>query len=215
MTVGLAIETSSATYGAAVSVDGEVGAYRMAHRGEFENVGALTRSVLADADVALGDVEFFAVNIGPGFLTSVRAGVAYVNALSFGGGGLPIRTVDSLRLLALQASHLGTSAPVLSLRNAGGGTVFGGLFVSDGASRYLLGTFRDVVAELANGLSSVVVAGVLRTEVKDVLAGCEVTDSGVETSTVLTLHEAAMASSLYEDAKLALPLTENSPIFHG
>jgi tRNA threonylcarbamoyl adenosine modification protein YeaZ len=215
VTACLAIETSSPTYGAAVSVDGEVRAYRMAHRTEFENVGELTRSVLEEAGIAVGDLELFAVNIGPGYLTSVRAGVAYVNALSFGGGGLPIRVVDSLRLLALQASQLDSSAPVLSLRNAPGGEVFGGLFTSDGAKSYRVGKFREVVAGLAGELSSVVVAGVSRTEVKDVLHGCDVTDSGVETSTVLTLHEAAVVRSLHDDVKLALPLTENSQIFHG
>jgi hypothetical protein len=135
--------------------------------------------------------------------------------MAFGLGGRPIRVGDSLRLLALQASHVSSVAPVLSLRKAPGGTMFGGLFAPDGGKKYVLGEFRDVVTELVGDLSTVVVAGVARTEVKDVLQGCDVVDSGIETSTVLTLHEAVTVRSLGETVKLAQPLSENSPIFHG
>ncbi|MBW2543077.1 MAG: tRNA (adenosine(37)-N6)-threonylcarbamoyltransferase complex dimerization subunit type 1 TsaB, partial [Deltaproteobacteria bacterium] len=59
-------------------------------------------ALLERAGAALGDLEAFAVSIGPGSFTSLRVGIATLKGLAF-ESGLPIAPVSTLAALARAA----------------------------------------------------------------------------------------------------------------
>ncbi|WP_415624399.1 hypothetical protein [Phytohabitans flavus] len=72
----------------------------------FVNVGELAAATLREAGHGFEDLERLAVNVGPGNLGSVRAGVSYANGLAF-SLQVPVLGVDSLTLTAIQAGRPG------------------------------------------------------------------------------------------------------------
>ncbi|MDT5039005.1 MAG: tRNA threonylcarbamoyladenosine biosynthesis protein TsaB, partial [Micromonosporaceae bacterium] len=125
MSLTLAVETSSIEYGVALFTPDALIAHRTLRRDDpsFRGIGELAAELLTAAGRRIRDVERLAVDLGPGNLSSVRAGVAYVNGLAF-SLGIPIFGVSSLDLLAVEASEKadpaeGSGSAVLCLRNAG------------------------------------------------------------------------------------------------
>ena len=128
----LALETSTATFAAALATADDVLASR-AQAGvpaAERDLPGLVSGLLADAGRSFADVSRIAVDVGPGNLTAVRTGVAYGNGLAFALGA-GVATANSLELMAAQA---GSSVPVLCLRNAGAGRAYAGWFAA-GAGR--------------------------------------------------------------------------------
>jgi hypothetical protein len=144
----------------------------------------------------------------------VRAGISYVNGLAF-SVGCPIVSVDSLSLLAREVQR--TEEPVLCLRNAGSGNVYAGLFVPGAAPVLRRGPLRSLVPELAAGLTALSVVGVFRDDVRALLPGCLVKDTGIDTAGVLTLHDLVTdpAGGAPAAVAVATPLTDSSAVFGG
>jgi tRNA threonylcarbamoyladenosine biosynthesis protein TsaB len=96
----LAIETATAVTRVAL-LDGEcvVAEVEDAERAHAAALLPAVERALADAALALSDVEGFAVSIGPGSFTGLRIGLATVKAFSL-GGGRPTAAVPSLAALA-------------------------------------------------------------------------------------------------------------------
>lgn len=197
MSVILAVETSSPSYGAGVSRSGEVLAHETVRRGgpAFHSIGHLVASCLETAGVRFADVDVLAVDCGPGNLNSVRAGVAYVNGLAF-SLDKPVFAAGSLEVLALQAAAEAPHLPVLCVRRTQGGAVFAGLYpagftgrvAADNPPALRTGPLAETVSALACGLAEFTVAGPCHGELKDLLPDRRVHDSGVEFPDVLALH---------------------------
>lgn len=217
MTLALAVETSSVQYGIAVFDGREVIAHRTIRRDdpEFASVGDLAAAVLGMAGRSFGELGLLAVDVGPGNLTSVRAGVAYVNGLAF-SVGCPVVGIDSLRLLAHQAVGRTTRSAVC-LRNAGSGNVYAGLFAPDAAPVLRCGPLDSVVPLLARGRSELLAVGAFRDEVRTLLPDTKVEDTGIDTASVLTLHDLMTdpAELVPEPALVTSPLTDSSLVFSG
>ena len=150
----LALETSTATFAAALATADDVLASR-AQAGvpaAERDLPGLVSGLLADAGRSFADVSRIAVDVGPGNLTAVRTGVAYGNGLAFALGA-GVATANSLELMAAQA---GSSVPVLCLRNAGAGRAYAGWFAA-GAGTYRHGPLAEVVRMVSG--PEVVVAG--------------------------------------------------------
>jgi tRNA threonylcarbamoyladenosine biosynthesis protein TsaB len=241
VSVILAIETSSIEYGVALFTPDGLIVHRTLRRDDpsFGGIGELVAALLVSAGRQFRDLGRLAVDLGPGNLSSVRAGVAYANGLAF-SLGIPIFGANSLDLLAIEASAKtdpaeGSGSAVLCLRNAGGGDVYagryrggvrglpGGAGEADVALRR--GPLTSVVTALvggpggAGGLSRVLVAGSFRREVAallpDVAPGVMVIDTGIEVPPVLALCRLATSAG---DAPadlvgVASPLTDSSPVF--
>ena len=230
MTLTLAVETSSRAFGAALISDGTVLAQASADRSDpgFVDVGVLAGSVIAEAGRTVADLDRLAVDVGPGNLASVRAGIAYVNAVAF-ARAIPVVPLDSLALLG--------GPGTLALRLAGGSLVYASLTRADGRVATRLGDLAVVVKELfhpddasvpaAEGGSPrarshpddapVRVAGARRPQAIALLAelGVEATDSGVDAPGIDALVEALRTGEHDEPVVSAAPLTEASVRFRG
>ncbi|BCB79494.1 hypothetical protein Pflav_059040 [Phytohabitans flavus] len=108
MKLTLSIETSSSDYGVALSAGRDLVRHQTVSRltPGFVNVGELAAATLREAGHGFEDLERLAVNVGPGNLGSVRAGVSYANGLAF-SLQVPVLGVDSLTLTAIQAGRPG------------------------------------------------------------------------------------------------------------
>lgn len=212
MTLGMAVESTTVSYGVAVFTGREVHAHRTVRRDDpaFDSIGALAKAVLADAGHAFTDLGLLAVNTGPGNLTSVRAGVAYVNGLAFSVGA-DVVSADALTLLAREVSPE-LDEPVLCLRNAGTGNAYAALFRAGEPPVFRHGQLAAVVRELAGSLPSLYCAGVFRAEARSLLPDAVVKDSGVDTSSVLTLHDLVSTVELPK-AAFATPITDSSAVW--
>jgi tRNA threonylcarbamoyl adenosine modification protein YeaZ len=208
----LALETSTATFAAALATADEVLATRTlagvppAKR----DLPALVSALQGDAGRSFADVSRIAVDVGPGNLTAVRTGVAYGNGLAFALGA-GVATANSLELMAAQA---GPTVPVLCLRTAGAGRAYAGWFAG-GDATYRHGPLAEVVRAVRG--PEVAVAGDFRAEVADLLPGVLVKDSGIAGPDVRVLRWVTAGRPTVDPTRerAATPLTEQSPLFGG
>ncbi len=85
-------------------------------------------ALLARAGVALGDVEAFAVSIGPGSFTSLRVGISTLKGLAF-GGEIPTAPVSTLAALARVADP--SDRLVVPLLDARRGEFYAAAYAAD------------------------------------------------------------------------------------
>lgn len=211
MTLTLAVETSSFTYEVAlVDGDGAVIAHESIQLRDpaFRSIGHLAESMMHAADRDFCDLSRLAVDVGPGNVISVRAGVSYVNGLAF-SLKKPVHSADSLTLLAAET---GAAGHVLCLRNAGAGNVNAGLFRDGVRVHGRHGQLTDVVPELVAGLDEVTVAGVHRERVQPLVPGVRVHDSGIEFPAVLTLARLLATGNGTKADGFATPVTDASAL---
>lgn len=85
-------------------------------------------ALLDDARVAIGDVEAFAVSVGPGSFTGLRVGVSTAKGLAFGSDRLvvPVPTLAALASCAESAP-----GPVVALLDARRGEVYAAAYEGD------------------------------------------------------------------------------------
>lgn len=127
----LAVETSTPQAAVAI-VDGDalVAEARLPTRtGEAERLLPAIDRLLADAGLALRDLDGLGVAIGPGSFTGLRIGLATVKGLAL-GAGLPVVGVPSLDALAWQVVWPATA--VVPLLDARRGELYGARFEPDG-----------------------------------------------------------------------------------
>ena len=77
------------------------------------------------------------------------------------------------------------------------------------------GPLGSVVPRLAGGLESLSTAGIFRNEVRRMLTSARVKDTGVEVSSVLTLHAMITERPAPEPVPVVSPLTDSSEVFRG
>jgi len=85
-------------------------------------------ALLGRAGVALGDLEAFAVSIGPGSFTSLRVGIATLKGLAF-ESDLPVAPVSTLAALARAAKP--TDRLVVPMLDARRGEVYAAAYAAD------------------------------------------------------------------------------------
>ena len=213
MGLTLAIETSSINYG--VTLDGTETVLRRDDP-SFTSIGGLVESALAAAGRTPADIALIAVDLGPGNLSSVRAGVAYANGLGF-SLGRPVVGIHGLRVLAHTAAP-DTGPPVLCLRNAGAGNVYAAVYEDGKASLMRHDTLASICESVRASHSSLVLAGAFRDQARALLTGVDVTDSGVEAPSSLatwTLAVAPPAGADWAPADFVSPINEQTPPFTG
>ncbi len=127
----LIIQTSSAAFGMGLLSSTGVLLHEIHGRDRLplaRNLGDLFRALTADARVGPADIDGVCVDLGPGGLSSTRAGVSFANAFAY---ATPARLagVSALDLLML-AARSKTERPVIALRPAQGGQAFWAFYVT-------------------------------------------------------------------------------------
>lgn len=160
------------------------------------------------------DIIGVAVNIGPGGLTYVRAGVSFVNALAF-SLGVSIYAFNWFEIIANQARTL-TALPVLCAVPAANDHAYVGLINDTSIETMRFGPLPTVVAEISDGLSEVAVAGKIRHRLRSLLDGVEVFDTGIEKPDASVLMELGYRACgrAETSASQVSPLNDQSEIFH-
>ena len=124
----LAIETATPLCSVALLCDGEPLALEVAAgRTQTEQVLPLVERLLAEAGMALGQLDAVAVGRGPGAFTGVRVAVGVAQGLAF-GLDVPAVPVSTLAALALGAMRDAGAGRVLVALDARKGEVYWGAF---------------------------------------------------------------------------------------
>lgn len=127
----LGLTSSTAAVGVAIARDGQVLAARqgLTDRRHAEELTPMLTAVLAEARVAVSDIDRFAADIGPGRFTGLRVGLATARALAL-AVDRPLVGVSSLELLAVGHEHRPVTAVIDARRNE----VFQQSFDQDGSA---------------------------------------------------------------------------------
>ena len=123
----LALDTTATVATAALFRDGILIAEREADAGKkhAETVLPMIEQLLEENEAKISQIDYFAVDIGPGSFTGVRIGVSLVNALAF-ATGKPIVPVDALCVLAESAKA--NKRPVCAMIDARNGNAYAALY---------------------------------------------------------------------------------------
>jgi tRNA threonylcarbamoyladenosine biosynthesis protein TsaB len=133
----LALDTSTEACSVAVWYDGEVVERHELGRQQSQRLLPMVQEVLADAGLALNQLDALAFGRGPGSFTGLRIGAGVAQGIAF-GGDLPVLPVSSLVALAQGQA----AARVLAALDARMGQVYwvrcvrqGGVMVAVGEER--------------------------------------------------------------------------------
>lgn len=154
----LAVDTTSDRGSVALveagSVRAETGLYAGPGHGHAEQLLPAIELLLSQNRIQLGDVEGYAVAIGPGSFTGLRVGISSVQGLAL-AGTRPCCGVSTLDALGRQARHEGR--PVAAMIDAFRDEIFGALYAADESSidGPLLSTPRAFVERVGPGAAYV------------------------------------------------------------
>lgn len=215
MSLIIGIETSCSKYGLAIGRDGELAFSSEQVSGPpSRDLAMVLNCGLREANATLRETAGIAVNIGPGGLSAVRAGVAFANALAF-ALQKPILPLNYFSVVGVQASRT-TDLPVISALPAPGGRAYVGLFVNGSVRMARAGDPKLILPIIAGDLDEAAVAGRLRSCISALLPELRVVDTEIEAPCPSTLVE--IAGSVVERTDLwkaqVMPLDENAELFH-
>jgi N6-L-threonylcarbamoyladenine synthase len=117
----------------------------LASRAHLRTLDDVVEGALAEAGVALGDVDAFAVTAGPGLIGALLVGVAWAKAAAW-AEGKPVIGVHHMEahLFATELEHPQAKPPFVALLVSGGHTML--LWVPAWGEYHLLGATRDDAA---------------------------------------------------------------------
>lgn len=119
MPILLAIETSSELASCALLVDDAVSTRESSGvRTHSQAILPMVQALLAEAGIALADVDAIVFGAGPGSFTGVRTACGIAQGLAFGAGlpVLPLVTLDAMALACREASGASEIVVVLDAR---------------------------------------------------------------------------------------------------
>lgn len=187
MSLLLAIESSSNVYRVVLGRDGEaifdsdVNDCDPSHR----TLGALLECGLAAVGAKASEIKGVAINVGPGSLTFVRAGISFVNALAF-SLNVNIYPFNWFEIIAEQTREK-TKLPIVCAVPASNDNAYVGL-IRDGSVEIMrFGRVDEALATVSSGLTEVAVAGRIRHRLATLLGEARVVDTGIENPDAATL----------------------------
>jgi len=214
MSLLLGIETSSLSYAVVLGRDGQLLFDSGDGREAPADLAGLVERGLAAVGAARHDIDAIAVDIGPGGLSAVRAGVSFANALAW-SLARSVYPVTAFELIGFEAWRT-VQAPILCLRATSHGNAYVGLYDGAAVSVMRYGPLAATVAAIAGSLPRIGVAGTSRGQIAAILPHATVVDSGVAGATARCLIEIGLSgrTALDPATSRASPLTEQSRVFH-
>ena len=176
----LAVESSSNVYRVVIGRDGEAifDSARDNCETSLQTLGGLFACGLETLGVPASEVKGIAINVGPGSLTFVRAGISFVNALAF-SLKVNVYPFNWFEIVAKQSSQI-TELPVLGVVPASNDNAYAGLIKRESVEIMRFGPVQKVVVDVAQGLGEIAVAGRIRQRVAGILNETKVVDTGIE-----------------------------------
>lgn len=143
----IAVDTSTEACSVALACDGaRIERFELLPRGHAERILVMVSEVLAEAGLALTDLDALGFCRGPGSFTGVRIGTGVAQGLAF-GADLPVAPVSTLGALAQGAWRAHGAEHVLAAIDARMGEVYWGVYGREGELMQALGV--EVVAPAA------------------------------------------------------------------
>lgn len=186
MSLLLAVESSSNVYRVVLGRDGEVIFDSAVENCDlpFRTLGALLECGLETVGAQANEIKGIAINVGPGSLTFVRAGISFVNALAF-SLNVKIYPFNWFEIIAEQTREM-TDLPVVCAVPASNDNAYVGLIRGGTVEIMRFGRVDEALAKVSGGLTEVAVAGRIRHRLAALL-GARVVDTGIENPDAGTL----------------------------
>lgn len=187
MSLLLAIESSSNEYRVVLGRDGEAIFDSVANNCEvpFRTLSALLECGLHAVGAPADEIKGVAINVGPGSLTFVRAGISFVNALAF-SLNVNIYPFNWFEIIAEQTREA-TKLPVVAAVPASNDNAYVGLIRGASVEIMRFGRVHEALAKISGGLGEVAVAGRIRHRLAELLGETRVVDTGIENPDARTL----------------------------
>ena len=216
MSLLLAIESSSNVYRVVLGREREVVFDSIVDNCEssLRTLDALLSCGLEKLNADASEIEGVAINVGPGSLTFVRAGISFVNALAF-SLKVNIYPFNWFEIIAHQTKGT-TNLPVLCAVPAANDNAYVGLIKSESVEIMRFGPLHKAVLDVGDGILEAAVAGRIRHSFESLLNGVKLVDTGIENPDARVLldlgfeaHEAGSHATTQVEA-----LNDQSGIFY-
>ena len=180
MSLLVAIESSSNEYRVVIGRDGEAVFDSAVDTCElpFRTLGALLSCGLERINAPASEISGIAINVGPGSLTFVRAGISFVNALAF-SLKVGIYPFNWFEIIAAQTRDA-TDLPVMCAVPASNDNAYVGLIRDARVEIMRFGPLHEAFAKVHSELPDVAVAGRIRHKLAALLKESRVVDTGIE-----------------------------------
>ena len=180
MSLLLAIESSSNEYRVVIGRDGETLFDSTVNQceGELRTLGTLLFCGLETLNAGADEIKGVAINVGPGSLTFVRAGISFVNALAF-SLKVDIYPFNWFEIIARQTKNA-SNLPVLCAVPASNDNAYVGLIRGESVEIMRFGPLEKTVLEVAHDVAECAVAGRIRHRFAPMLTDVKIVDTGIE-----------------------------------
>ena len=180
MSLLLAIESSSNEYHVVIGRNGEPVFDSTVNNCDsaLRTLGGLLSCGLETLNAEASEIKGIAINIGPGSLTFVRAGISFVNALAF-SLKVGIYPFNWFEIIANQTKDA-TQLPVLCAVPAANENAYVGLIRGASVEIMRFGPLQKAVADVSDGVSEAAVAGRIRHRFESLLNDVKLVDTGIE-----------------------------------
>jgi len=179
MSLIVAVESSSNEYRVVIGRDGEAIFDSSVNKCEqpFRTLGALLECGLEQIAAPAREIKGVTINVGPGSLTFVRAGISFANALAF-SLKVGIYPFSWFEIIAAQTKGT-TELPVICAVPAANDNAYVGLIRGESVEIMRFGPLEETFAKVSAGVSEAAVAGRIRHKLAALLANA--VDTGIET----------------------------------
>lgn len=168
---------------------------------------------LKSINSTINDISAVALNVGPGALSYVRTGVAFVNALAF-SLNIPIYPFNYFEIIAHEV-RTQTKTPIVCTIPAPDDYVYAALIRENCKNVLKFDLFDPTVQAMTVGLSEVAIAGKMRQRLLDTITWTKVIDTNITKPSAFSLLELGhQAMSNNGGIGQVTPLNDQSEIFY-
>jgi tRNA A37 threonylcarbamoyladenosine modification protein TsaB len=217
MSLLVAVESSSNEYRVVIGRDGDVAFDSAVDKCDlpFRTLGALLSCGLERVGLPASGIKGVTINIGPGSLTFVRAGISFANALAF-SLKVSIYPFNWFEIIAAQTRET-TELPIVCAVPAANDNAYVGLIRGARVEIMRFGPLHEAFAKVRREFPEVAVAGRIRHKLAALLGDTRVVDTGIENPDARVLLRLGHQASIDGDRSTAQveALNDQSEVFYA